>query len=51
MNYYHDPKYYDLSYSHDMQDELAFLKRIFSETGVVPDYWNLLAVPEDCWCR
>lgn len=33
MNYYHDPKYYDLSYSHDMQDELAFLKRIFSETA------------------
>ena len=30
MNYYHHPKYYDLSYSHDMQDELAFLKRIFS---------------------
>lgn len=29
MNYYHDPKYYDLSYSHDMKDELAFLKGIF----------------------
>jgi SAM-dependent methyltransferase len=29
MTCYHHPKYYDLSYSHDMQDELVFLKRIF----------------------
>lgn len=34
MNYYHHPKYYDLSYSHDMKDELSFLKRIFSGISV-----------------
>ena len=28
---YHPPKYYDLSYSYDMRDELAFVKRIFME--------------------
>lgn len=36
MNYYHDPKYYNLSYSHDMGDELAFLKRIFGESAGKP---------------
>jgi len=32
MNYYHHPKYYDLSYSHDMKEELEFLKQTFSRT-------------------
>ena len=36
MNYYHHPKYYDLSYSHDMQGELAFLKRIFNRAKGAP---------------
>ncbi len=31
MNMYHEPGLYDLSYSHNMHDELAFLKRIFFE--------------------
>ena len=34
-NAYHPPKYYDLSYSYDMKDELAFLKRIFREYATV----------------
>jgi len=30
MNWYDLPKYYDVSFSHEMQDELAFLKKVFS---------------------
>lgn len=33
MNYYHHPKYYDLSYSHEMRDELAFLKQTFNRAN------------------
>ena len=29
MNLYDYPEYYDLSYSYNMQDELAFLKQVF----------------------
>lgn len=31
MNLYDFPKLYDLSYSYNMRDELAFLKQVFSE--------------------
>jgi 2-polyprenyl-3-methyl-5-hydroxy-6-metoxy-1,4-benzoquinol methylase len=31
MNLYDFPKYYDLSYSYNMRDELVFLKRVFVE--------------------
>ena len=31
MNLYDFPKYYDLSYSYNMRDELAFLKQVFVE--------------------
>lgn len=30
MNLYDLPKYYDLSYSYNMREELTFLKRIFT---------------------
>lgn len=30
MNLYDFPKYYDLSYSYNMRDELIFLKQVFS---------------------
>lgn len=29
MNWYDLPKYYDISFSHEMQDELRFLKSVF----------------------
>ena len=33
MNDYHHPKYYDLSYSQDLGEELAFLKRVLPRPG------------------
>jgi 2-polyprenyl-3-methyl-5-hydroxy-6-metoxy-1,4-benzoquinol methylase len=35
MNWYDLPKYYDLSFSHDMRAELQFLKQIFSSKAAV----------------
>lgn len=32
MNWYDLPKYYDVSFSHEMQDELRFLKTVFKGT-------------------
>lgn len=31
MNLYDLPKYYDLSYSYNMREELVFLKRVFAK--------------------
>lgn len=31
LNWYNLPTYYDVSFSHEMQDELAFLKAVFSK--------------------
>ena len=30
-NWYNLPKYYDISFSHEMSDELAFLKAVFNK--------------------
>ena len=31
LNWYDLPKYYDISFSHEMNEELAFLKAVFTE--------------------
>jgi 2-polyprenyl-3-methyl-5-hydroxy-6-metoxy-1,4-benzoquinol methylase len=31
LNWYNLPKYYDISFSHEMREELAFLKAIFKK--------------------
>lgn len=33
MNWYDLPEYYDVSFSHEMQDELRFLKAVFAGPG------------------
>lgn len=38
MKLYDLPKYYDLSYSYNMRDELAFLKRIFLRYATVNNH-------------
>ena len=35
MNLYDLPQYYDLSYSYNMQAELAFLKQVFTDNNRV----------------